>query len=145
MSDDKLALLRAEIANVDSEIEVETRRRQLLEADIASHVERAKLLADATVNAESEMRLHKIAAGVWQGKIKVIRDETKVREARIRVLEDEIARLKDLKGVRYQTLGMIEALRVNYDQALAMNREELDCLERQQRFQQARMSHSQPI
>ncbi len=78
LSDEKVQLLRAEIANTAAEMQVETQRRVMLEADIASHIERAKLLASATANAENEMRLHKIAANIWQGKIKVVRDETKV-------------------------------------------------------------------
>ncbi len=78
-ANDKVNLLQAEIDNANAEIEVENQRRLLLERDIASHIERAKLIGDLTNNAEAEMRLHKMAAAVWQGKIKFIRDETKVR------------------------------------------------------------------
>eukprot|EP00300_Choanocystis_sp_HF-7_P023645 c2436_g1_i2.p1 GENE.c2436_g1_i2~~c2436_g1_i2.p1 ORF type:complete len:749 (-),score=255.67 c2436_g1_i2:60-2186(-) len=127
----RLGLVQAEIANTEAEMLVERQRKQLLEQDIASHKERGALLQAATTNTQNEMRLHKIATSVWQGKIKVVRDEIKVRESRSRVLDEEVTRLDDTRKFKQETLTMLENLEKNYQAALDMSTEELDCIQTQ--------------
>jgi len=50
---------------------------------------------------------------------------------RLRVLEDEILRLEDLKKVRTQTLELTAALRDNIERAVAITQDEIACLDTQ--------------
>eukprot|EP00301_Raphidiophrys_heterophryoidea_P012966 c20297_g1_i1.p1 GENE.c20297_g1_i1~~c20297_g1_i1.p1 ORF type:complete len:814 (+),score=271.05 c20297_g1_i1:105-2546(+) len=139
---DKVALVRAEIANVEAEIQVEEARISILQKDISAQKDRSRLLEKASNNADNEMRLHKIASSVWQSKIKVVRDEMKVREMRLRVLEDDILRLEDLKKVRTQTLDLTTSLRDNIGRAVAITQDELVCLETQKQVFQKKTALS---